>query len=60
MLLLSPISEENLLGRTFCSSTASCGLSTGCTIYVPAEAVDDYKDNTQWAKYANQIQAIPE
>ena len=42
------------------SSTASCGLSTGCTIYVPAEAVDNYKDNTQWAKYANQIQAIPE
>lgn len=35
-------------------------LVSTCTIYVPASSVERYKTNRYWAKYADQIQAIPE
>lgn len=42
------------------SSSASLEIPETCTIYVPAGSVEKYNSNAQWAKYADQIQAIPE
>lgn len=40
----------------FCNSNSPF---TGFPIYVLPQSVDTYKNNLQWAKYANYIQAIP-
>ena len=41
------------------SALKECGITeTTGTIYVPASLVDTYKANTNWAKYAERIQAI--
>lgn len=35
------------------------GNTNNCPIYVPSEAVNTYKNNSYWSKYASRIQAIP-
>lgn len=44
--------------NTFGYEDASSGMILPCTIYVPASAVDTYKNATNWSLYADWIQAI--
>ncbi|MGX8696444.1 MAG: hypothetical protein ACSW8D_08670, partial [Prevotella sp.] len=37
----------------------SIGLSENCTIYVPAESVELYKNDVNWGEFASQVKAIP-
>ena len=40
-------------------SNVRISITTNCKIYVPAGAVERYKNNDQWKQYADQIMAMP-
>lgn len=42
------------------SGTGAFSNTNNCPIYVPAKSVRAYKASTNWSKFANRIQAIPE
>lgn len=54
---ITVLSEDPPVIKTFLYN--SIDVPANCTIYVPANSVDKYKNDANWSEYANQIAAIP-